>query len=35
MLDAPELDGVDDPDDEINQSSGISEHLFPRDGANS
>ncbi|HEY5847260.1 MAG TPA: hypothetical protein VIU11_16295 [Nakamurella sp.] len=30
MLYAPELDGVDDPDDEINQSLGIGEHLHPR-----
>ena len=31
MLYAPELDGVDDPDDEVNQSLGIGEHLRPRD----
>ena len=31
MLYAPELDGVDDADDEVNQSLGIGEHLRPRD----
>ena len=30
MLYAPELDGVDNPDDQVNQSLGIGEHLRPR-----
>jgi len=30
MLYAPELDGVDDPNDEVNQAMGIGEHLHPR-----